>query len=74
MTDHDRLPAPLRAFMIHAELPWSAQSVLAIWRKARAKGASADEALARVKRAAAGTLAREAAHVWGPDHPAAQNR
>ena len=73
MTEHDRLPAPLRAFMIQSELPWSAGSVLTIWRKARARGDSPEAALARVKRAAAATLAREARNVWGPDHPAAKS-
>lgn len=71
MAAHDRLPPELRAFMIHADLPWSARSALALWRRALGEGKSRAEALDRVRRAAAATLAREARTVWGPDHPAA---
>jgi hypothetical protein len=34
MAAHDRLPAPLRQWLIHAALPWSAESALRIWSKA----------------------------------------
>lgn len=72
MAEHDRLPPELRRFVIHADLPWSARSVLAVWQKARRAGQCPATALARLERAARATLAREAAQVWGPDHPAAR--
>lgn len=33
MAAYDRLPPDLRAWLMHAALPWSAQSVLHLWRK-----------------------------------------
>lgn len=72
MAEHDRLPPELRRFVIHAALPWSARSVLAVWRKARRAGLGPADALAQLDRAARATLARDAAQVWGPDHPAAR--
>lgn len=71
MAEHDRLPPPLRRFMIHADLPWDAQSVLRIWKKHRAKGLSPDAALIIISRAATATRARDTALVWGKDHPQA---
>lgn len=72
MAEHDRLPPELRRFVIHADLPWSARSVLAVWHKARRAGQDPAQALAALQRAARATLARDAAQVWGPDHPAAR--
>lgn len=72
MAEHDRLPPELRRFLIHADLPWSARSVLAVWHKARRAGHDPAQALAVLQRAARATLARDAAQVWGPDHPAAR--
>ena len=34
MREYDRLPAPLRAFLAEAALPWSAPSVKRAWHKA----------------------------------------
>ncbi|CUH85147.1 DUF6525 family protein [Thalassovita mediterranea] len=58
MRDFDTLPAPLRAWVREAVLPWSPQSCRRIWTRAIAKGASEAEALARLDRAEAATLAR----------------
>jgi hypothetical protein len=71
MADHDRLPPDLRRFMIHAALPWSARSVLRLWRKGLAETGCRTRALERVMRAAEATLRRDACETWGPDHPAA---
>lgn len=71
MAEHDCLPPELRRFVIHADLPWSARSVLAVWRKARRAGYGPEQALAVLDRAARRTMARDAAQVWGSDHPAA---
>lgn len=74
MAAHDRLPPELRRFMIHAALPWSAASILRIWRRALARGESRAAALARIERAAQGTLRREIALIWGAAHPQASPR
>ena len=60
MREFDALPPPLRAWLRDAALPWSAKSALRIWQKARREG-GAQEALARLAAAEAGTLAREGA-------------
>lgn len=60
MAAYDAAPAPLRAWMARAVLPWSPASCLAIWRAARAAGEDAAGALARLDRAERRTLAREA--------------
>jgi hypothetical protein len=58
MAAYDAAPAPLRAWMAQAALPWSPASCLAIWRRAMAAGADAAEALARLDRAERKTLSR----------------
>lgn len=69
----DGLPAPLRRWLHHAALPWSASSALRIWHRA-ITDSRGDEgaALAALTRAEARTLARDARQVWGNDHPAGQ--
>ncbi|MEM9852044.1 MAG: DUF6525 family protein [Pseudomonadota bacterium] len=60
MALYDRLPPELRHWLNDAKLPWSPRSARAIWLKARRAGLSPDEALARLERAEARTLARDA--------------
>ncbi len=60
MSDYDALPPVLRLWVAQAALPWSPRSCLRLWRAARAKGASEGEALARLSRAEADLLARDA--------------
>ncbi|MBY6160591.1 hypothetical protein KUV73_05055 [Mameliella alba] len=47
MRAYDALPVHLRRWMAEAALPWSPESCLAIWNRARAP----EEALARLNRA-----------------------
>lgn len=61
MATYDRLPAELRAWLNGAKLPWSPKSARAIWVKARRAGLSAEDAVARLERAEARTLARDRA-------------
>jgi hypothetical protein len=70
MRDHDALPLPLRQWAAQAALPYSARSLRRIWAKALATTGCPEQALARLQRAESATLAREAALVWGPHHPA----
>lgn len=71
MQRHDALPAPLRHWAITAALPWSAQSLRRLYTRALRETGCPVTALARLSQAEAATLRREAAQVWGPDHPAA---
>ncbi|SIS70935.1 DUF6525 family protein [Phaeovulum vinaykumarii] len=59
MAAHDRLPAPARAWVAQAVLPWSAASVARIWARALAETGCEEAALARLAAAEARTLARE---------------
>ena len=72
MPAFDRLPAELRAWLHDAALPWSAASARRQWLRALA-AARGDRAAARATlcRIEARLLARDAARVWGRDHPAA---
>lgn len=72
MAAHDRLPAELRAWVAGAALPWSAASVLRLWRRALAETGCPAHARARLERAEAKALAREARRVWGRGYPARQ--
>lgn len=75
MAQHDRLPPDLRAWLAQAALPWSAQSALKLWqRKLRAAGDDPTAAKAALSRAEAAMIARDAARVWGMDHPAASGQ
>ncbi|QYK42439.1 MAG: hypothetical protein KF887_04760 [Paracoccaceae bacterium] len=69
MAAHDRLPPALRRWAAQAALPWSAASLLRLWRRAIAETGSEAEALRRLSRAETATLAREAPAVWGAPYP-----
>lgn len=56
---YDTLPAPLRAWLSQAALPWSPVSARRIWSKSRAQGLSADEALQALSRAEEKTLQKD---------------
>ena len=71
MAAYDRLPGPLRRWAAEAALPWSAASLLHLWRRAIAETGCAQAACARLTRAERSALSREARQVWGPSHPAA---
>ncbi|MBK1637016.1 DUF6525 family protein [Rhodovulum adriaticum] len=71
MRDFDRLPADLRAWLHHAELPWSPVSVRRAFARALAVTGDRQQALAELDRRARHKLARDAAIVWGAAHPQA---
>lgn len=64
MHAYDALPGPLRHWLAQAALPWSPASARRVWTRARAKGASVEDALRSLARAEMKTLARDsnAAH------------
>lgn len=74
MRAFDSLPPPLRAWLAQAVLPWSAASVLRLWQRALRETRSERLALARLAEAEARLIARDAARIWGPGHPAVQTR
>lgn len=69
MAAHDRLPPEVRAWVAQAALPWSAASVARLWQKALRDAESPESALARLTRAEARMLARDASRVWGEGYP-----
>lgn len=65
MARHDALPPALRRWLIHAALPWSAQSVLRLWHDSLRRSGDEAAALARLEAAERATLKREARQIWG---------
>lgn len=61
MEVYDRLPAPLRAWLAAAILPWSPSACLAIWKQMRAQGCEVTEILAALDAAQCRTLVRHEA-------------
>ncbi|MEL7105906.1 MAG: DUF6525 family protein [Pseudomonadota bacterium] len=61
MAIYDRLPPEVRHWLHGAKLPWSPRSARAIWVKAQRAGLSPEDTLARLERAEARTLAKDAA-------------
>lgn len=59
MAVFDTLPAPVRAWLRDATLPWSPTSALRIWRKSVAKGMNAEDVVAELDLVELKTLARE---------------
>lgn len=70
MAEYDRLPPELRAWLADAALPWSAQSVQRIWKKAlRDSDGKKDIALAHLSKAENNALKKEAPQTWGASYP-----
>lgn len=59
MAQFDRLPAPLRAWLHNAALPWSAASARRLWQRALSETRDPQAALARLEAAQARQLARD---------------
>lgn len=72
MREFDRLPPDLRAWLAAATLPWRPRSVRRAYDKALAETGDRTRALLRLTALQGRLVARDAAVVWGPDHPAAQ--
>ncbi|MFN3992942.1 MAG: DUF6525 family protein [Tabrizicola flagellatus] len=69
MAAYDRLPAELRRWLAQAALPWSAASALRLWHRALRETGCPRQALVRLTRAEARSLARDRVTVWGPAYP-----
>ena len=61
MQVYDRLPAPVRRWLAHAQMPWSPEACKRICIRATRRGDTIDEVLARLDRAERRTLEREQA-------------
>jgi len=72
MQDYDRLPPELRAWLARAALPWRPGSVRKVFARALARTGDTARALAALEAAERRLVARDAATIWGPAHPAAQ--
>ncbi|SOC12569.1 DUF6525 family protein [Rhodobacter maris] len=72
MAAYDRLPAPARAWLAQAVLPWSAASVARLWARALAESGCAQAAREYLDAAERRTLAREGRPPAGSPPPAAQ--
>ncbi|MDF1873771.1 DUF6525 family protein [Vannielia sp.] len=59
MRSYDALPAPLRAWLAKAALPWSPASARRLWKRAKAEGHDTQAALQLLSRAEERTLARD---------------
>ncbi|MEM0923888.1 MAG: DUF6525 family protein [Pseudomonadota bacterium] len=69
MREFDRLPAELRRWLARAILPWGPRSVRRSFDRALAKTGDPELALSTLDRLERRQIARDAAHVWGADHP-----
>ena len=72
MQDYDRLPPELRAWLAQAALPWRPGSVRQVFARALARTGDRARALAELDAAERRLVARDAAAIWGVDHPAAR--
>ncbi|AVW89887.1 DUF6525 family protein [Celeribacter baekdonensis] len=64
MRAYDNLPAPVRAWLSEATLPWSPASCRKIVRRAQARGEGLAQILARLDRAEQKTLARDSTYAF----------
>ncbi len=60
MREFDALPPPLRQWLSEAALPWSPRSCRRIWQRARSEGEPVAQVLAKLDRAEADCLCRDA--------------
>lgn len=69
MREFDRLPAPLRAWLATAALPWRPRSVQRTYDRVLARTRDARSALLELDRIEQRLLAKDVQCVWGEDYP-----
>lgn len=74
MEAYDAAPPALRRWLAGALLPWSVDSALQRYRRALRATGDETRALAALSAREAELVARDAALVWGREHPMAQRR
>ncbi|MCK0152009.1 DUF6525 family protein [Marivita sp. S6314] len=72
MTEYDKLPKDLRAWLSSAVLPWRARSVRRAFDRALRKTGDRALALRELDRLQAALVRKDARRVWGGLHPHAQ--
>ena len=70
MQEFDRLPPDLRQWLSAANLPWSARSAQRAYAKALKRCRDSEAALRELDALQDRLIAKDAARVWGADHPA----
>lgn len=71
MRAFDRAPEPLRRWLARAALSWSVKSALKVYHHAlRCSHGDVAAALRMLDAREQALLARDAARIWGPTHPA----
>lgn len=70
MQDFDRLPPDLRRWLSAANLPWSAKSAERAYTKALQRCRDREAALRELDALQERLVAKDAAQVWGTEHPA----
>ncbi len=74
MREFDRLPAELRSWLASAMLPWRPHSVRRTFDRAVARVGDTASALKELDRIEKRLVAKDAAAVWGHDHPLAASK
>jgi hypothetical protein len=69
MAEYDRLPAPVRAWLAGAILPWSPRSAGRAFAAAFRKTRDQATAIAALDGLEARLIARDLERLWGPTHP-----
>ena len=72
MAEFDRLPTDLRQWLTQAALPWHAKSALKSYSRALSRKGCRKQALAELDRIQSRLVAKDAARIWGKNHPDAQ--
>jgi hypothetical protein len=69
MAEYDRLPAPVRAWLAGAILPWSPRSAGRAFAAALRETRNQAAAIAALDGLEAKLIARDLERLWGPAHP-----
>ena len=69
MAEYDQLPQILRQWVAEGMLPWRAKSVQSAYEKALVRTGDEREALKELNALQMTLVAKDAARIWGADHP-----
>ena len=72
MTEYDQLPPILRQWVADGMLPWRAKSVQNAYHKALLRTGDESEAIKELNALQMTLVAKDAARIWGDDHPIAR--
>ena len=72
MQEYDHLPPELRTWVAGAKLSWRPVTVQRAYNKALARVRDPQRALAELDRLQTSLVSKDAARIWGDDHPDAK--